>query len=78
MQKEELKLKIADILDIESSDIIDKRDFNFQLHLDSMAILGLLAFVNEKFSENVSVSELRKLTTLQSLINLIGSGNFED
>lgn len=44
---------------------------------DSMAILTIIAFVDEKFSKKFSAQQLATVTTISSLMNLIGAENFE-
>lgn len=78
MKKAELKNKIADILEIDSSEVKDAFDFSLREEFDSLAVLGLIAFFSESFGKKFSTAELRGLTTLKSLMDLVGAENFED
>lgn len=78
MKKTELKKKIADILEIDPSEVTDAFDFSLREEFDSLAVLGLIAFFSENFGKKFSTAELRGLTTLQSLMKLVGLEQFED
>lgn len=43
---------------------------------DSMAIMTLIAFADEHFSKKLSAKQLASVTTIESLMNLIGKENF--
>jgi acyl carrier protein len=45
---------------------------------DSMAVLTIIAMVDEHFAKKVTAQDFQKLTTVQSLIDLIGKERFED
>lgn len=44
---------------------------------DSMSILTIVAFVDEKFSKKFSAQQLSSVNTIGSLMDLIGVENFE-
>lgn len=78
MQKDELKEKIADILEIDPSEMTDDFVFDWEEGIDSLALLGLIAFFSESFDKNISKDELFEITTLQSLMELVCVKSFED
>jgi acyl carrier protein len=78
MTKLELKNNIADILRIDSADVTDEFDFSKHPRFDSMAILEIIAFSSEHFDVQFTTDELKGLTSLESLTNLIGSEHFEN
>jgi len=45
---------------------------------DSLARMSILAFVDEKFSIKLSADQLRSMTTVKSLMEIIGLEKFEE
>jgi acyl carrier protein len=45
---------------------------------DSMAVMAMIAFTDEKFNKKLTAQQLMKLTDFKSLIVLIGEENFEN
>jgi acyl carrier protein len=45
---------------------------------DSMAIMSMIAFIDENFSMKITAAQINALTDFDSLINLIGTEKFED
>ena len=45
---------------------------------DSMAIMSMIAFVDENFGVKITATQISSLTDFESLINLIGKDKFED
>jgi acyl carrier protein len=77
MKKSELKAKIADILEIDPAEVTDDFDFSRRDEFDSMAVLGLIAFFSDSFGRQFTTAQLRGLTGLQSLMDLVGPERFE-
>lgn len=44
---------------------------------DSLAVISIIALVDEKFGKRLSGEQFRDVTTIESLMKLIGSENFE-
>jgi len=44
---------------------------------DSMMILGIIAFVDEKFNKSLTTEQLNGITDFKSLMDLIGLENFD-
>ena len=60
------------------STILDNKKLNFtktkkldDLNWDSMAMLGLMSIIDEKFNKKISPNDIRKLKTLGDLDNFI-------
>ena len=62
----------------------EDQDFNIDTHFksiegyDSMAIMAIIAFTDEKFKMKLTAQQLMKLTDFKSLIMLIGEDKFEN
>ena len=78
MKINDLRGKIANVLELNPEDITDSFNFSTQEEYDSLAVLGLIAFISESFNKTFSAVQLMELTSLQSLIDLIGKENFEE
>jgi acyl carrier protein len=63
---------------------IDKRELNPDTDLkkiegyDSMSIMTIIAFADEHFSKKLTAQQLASITTVKSLMDLIGSEHFSD
>ncbi len=44
---------------------------------DSMGVMTIIALVDEHFDMKLSSDQLKSITTIQSLINLIGNNKFD-
>ncbi|MCX6278618.1 MAG: phosphopantetheine-binding protein [Bacteroidetes bacterium] len=59
-------------------------DFSFDTKLksidgyDSMAIMSMIAFVDENFSIKITATQINALSDFNSLMNLLGKEKFED
>jgi acyl carrier protein len=45
---------------------------------DSLSILSIIALIDENFNKRLSTNQFQSITTVDSLIELIGKENFED
>lgn len=45
---------------------------------DSMSVLAIIALVDENFSKKLTAAQLNSITTVKSLMELIGIERFED
>jgi acyl carrier protein len=45
---------------------------------DSMSVMTIIAFVDEHFSKKLTAQQLAGITTVRSLMELIGSDQFSD
>ncbi|MCP4369641.1 MAG: acyl carrier protein [Deltaproteobacteria bacterium] len=43
---------------------------------DSLAVLGIIALIDEKFGKTLTAPQLASITTIQSLVELIGKEHF--
>ena len=80
MKKEDFFVSLQDVLEIdediiidESTNLKDTKHFEF----DSIAIMTLVAFVHEKFKRKFTAVQINSITTVRSLMELIGLEHFE-
>ncbi len=78
MKKETFFELLTETLDITSVDTIDEstqlRDLE---EYDSLAVLSLIAMVDEHFGKRLPGSEFQKVTTVESLMSMIGPEQFD-
>ena len=68
---DEMNIEMADILEVDSVADTDKLE-NF-VSWDSLSILSLLAFIDEKYNVQLSNSELTSVKTLADVKKLVES-----
>ena len=67
-------LEIEEVTLSESTNLKDMKHFEF----DSMAIMTLVAFIHERFNKKFSAVQINKITTVKSLMELIGVDQFQE
>ena len=80
MKKEDFFNSLQDVLEIdEDIEITEATNFKNMKHfeLDSIAIMTLVAFVHEKFKRKFTAVQINSITTVRSLMELIGLDHFE-
>ena len=73
MNKKEFIQKIKESLEI-NEDILEET--NLVELMDSLSLLSLLSLVDEKFQKQFSHEEIQRISTVKSLINMIGEEKF--
>jgi acyl carrier protein len=75
MKKSEFIEELIDTLELE-----DNSDENTEIaeYLDSLGILSLIALIDQHFNKRYSAEDIRKVTSVKSLISMIGIDKFED
>lgn len=76
MTKQEFAEKLTEIIDTEE-DLSIETDLNEVEEYDSLTILSVIAFVDKQFGKTLTADQLASVTTVNSLIEIIGSDNFE-
>ncbi len=66
---------LKDLLEL-SEDIDLNTDLKSLDEFDSMAIMSLVAFLHKKFGKQFNARQLNNITTVQSLVDLIGNDSF--
>ncbi len=78
MKKDEFYEKVTELLDLEDnitlSETTDLRNFE---EFDSLAIMSIVAFADQQFSRRLSGAQLNKVTTVGSLMDIIGREYFD-
>lgn len=65
-------LEIDDVELSEQTDLKNIEDFAF----DSLAVMTLVAFVHENFEKQFNAMQINQVSTVRSLMELIGLDNF--
>ena len=78
MKKQEFIDKLKEALEFEKADITENTVMKDIPNYDSMSVMGIIAFVDEHFSKRVTAQQLNAITTIRSLMELIGMENFSD
>lgn len=78
MKVNEFIEKLKEALEIESSNVSTESVLRDLDNYDSMAVLAIIALVDEHFNKQLTAEQFRSITTLQSLIDIIGADKFEN
>lgn len=68
MKKSEFLEELTDILELEDANI----DYDTKIEIDSLAILSLIAFLDENFSTKASAEELGEVTSIKDIVKIVG------
>lgn len=78
MKNEMFYNELRNFLEIESVDNLNEQtDLKNLQEYDSMMIMLIIAFVDENFSLKLTARELSGITTVKSLMDLIGDDKFQ-
>jgi len=78
MNKNEFFLELKSVLEAEDVELKENTVLRDLEQYDSLAILGIIAFIDEKFNKRLSAENFGKVTSVQSLMTLIGEERFEE
>ncbi len=73
MNKDEFINEIKELLELNSENL----DFGTRIDLDSLAILSIIAFLDDKFQRKSSASELVKVSTIGDIAVIAGMENID-
>ncbi len=77
MTRSEFIEKLRDALEIDTSDeITEETDLRSLGEYDSLGVLTVIAMIDENFGKQFSSLDLKRITTVGSLMKLIGEQNF--
>nr|WP_263325106.1 acyl carrier protein [Neobacillus sp. Marseille-Q6967] len=68
---EDFLLELADLLEIERSEIINDYQLEENENWDSLALISVIVMVDEHFKQSVSNEALRKCKVVGDILNLI-------
>ncbi len=71
MSNQEKLEKVAEIMDLEVSDIKEDALLKDYDEWDSVAVLSLIALLDEEFHKSIGGAETKKLVTVQDVMNLM-------
>jgi acyl carrier protein len=77
MKKDIFFEELLECMDIDPVEINETTVFRELEDFDSMAIMSIVAYVDEKFEKTMAAEELQKVKTVSDLMELIGMENFE-
>lgn len=78
MKKEEFPTLLKEALEFHDVDLQISTDLTKIEAYDSMAVMAIIAFVDENFSKRITAKQLTTISTVRSLMELIGMENFSD
>jgi acyl carrier protein len=69
---------LKDNLEIEDAELTEKTVLATLPEYDSLALMSIIALVDEYFGEKLTAQKLATITTVESLMTLIGLDHFKD
>ena len=78
MNTSDFIVKLKETLEIEEDEITLNKELTSINGYDSMSVLSLIILIDQLFNLKVTSIEFRSLTTIQSLINIIGASKFKE
>jgi acyl carrier protein len=78
MNKNEFVSQLSDFCEFENENFTLETMFKSINGYDSLAIMSIIAFVDENFKMSLTASQLTRITDFNSLIELIGIDKFEN
>lgn len=78
MTKKEFINRLAEYCEFEDKDLKGSTLFESLEEFDSLAILSIMAFIDENFNLRFTAKQLNDLSDFDSLIALIGVDKFEN
>jgi acyl carrier protein len=79
MKKKEFIDELKDALEIEDEDqeITLETDLRYVEEYDSLSVLAIIAMIDKNFGKQIPSSDFSKITTVSSLMELIGKEHFQ-
>ena len=78
MKKEDFIYKLKELMEVEDDNNLNENtDLRSLEEYDSLAVMGMIALIDEDFGKKIPGSDFMKVTSIKSLIELIGEDNFE-
>ncbi|RPK88785.1 MULTISPECIES: phosphopantetheine-binding protein [Streptomyces] len=73
LDKEDLRSTVADVLDVNESELTDEAAFVGDLGVDSLMALEVMVVLEKKYSVKLGESELKEVTCLQKAYDLLAA-----
>ena len=77
MTRAEFIERLKEIMQIEDNEIDETTNMRDLPEFDSLALMSIIVFIDEHFQKTIRASEFKNVTTIKSLIELIGPEKFE-
>jgi len=77
MKTEDFINELKDALEIEDGEITLETNLKELEEYDSLSVLSIIAMIDENFGKQIPSSDFIKITTIKSLMDLIGEEHFE-
>ncbi len=78
MKKKDFYNELIEFLEFEPVELTEETELKSLDGYDSMAVMSLIAFCDEKFSKKINAQQIQNLTTVGSLMEFLGKEKFED
>lgn len=78
MKKDEFINLLKEVLEFTDKDLKENSNLKEIEGFDSMSVMAIIALVDESFSKRLTAQQLSGITTIRSLMELIGSENFSE
>jgi len=78
MKRKDFFQGLKDVFEIEGDTINEESHLSKFSEYDSLATLALIAFIDEHFKKQFKATEIKKVTTVKSLMDLIGLEYFKE
>ncbi len=77
MYKDEFIRKLAEIMEVDYQEIDVTTNLKELEEYDSLALIAIIAFIDENFAITIPADKLSTVTTVNTLIELIGLEKFK-
>ena len=78
MKKEEFLRLLQEALEFQGVELRETTVLKGIEGYDSMSVMSVIAFVDEHFSKRLTAKQLAEITTVRTLMELVGDENFSD
>jgi acyl carrier protein len=78
MTENEFVKQLSEYCEFENKDFTVDTPFNSIEEYDSLAVMSIIAFVDEKFKMKLTAIQLKGLSDFKTLIGFIGKDKFEN
>ena len=77
MEKENFIESLKEIMELEDMEIDENTVLTELIEFNSLAIMGIIALIDENFDMLIEAEKFENVTTVKDLMNLIGSSKFK-
>jgi acyl carrier protein len=78
MKKQNFFVELVECMEIDPVDLTEETVFRELEDFDSMAVMSIVAFADEKFGKTLAADQLKNMKTVGDLMKLIGLEHFEE